>query len=91
MIGFYIHDSKGGCWHVASIGILFTFKAISKCMPETFIIILGCVAFMARNIHVMLAFAKTTLAMFLTCVPAFFIGVVPAAITSYVSKLALRF
>lgn len=81
MIGYYMTAKAG----VASIGIVFTFKVINKCVPETLIVILGCVAFMVSN--VMLGFAKTTLVMFLTCVPAFFMGVAPSAIRSYVSKL----
>ena len=81
MIGYFYTANAG----VASIGILFTFKVITKCAPETLIVILGCIAFMVSDIN--LGFAKTTMAMFLSCIPAFFMGVAPSAIRSYVSKL----
>ena len=81
MIGFYIATKAAA----AGIGTVFTFKVIAKYTRDTLIVILGCVFFMASD--VITAFSKTTLLMFLSCIPAFFLTVAPPAIRSISSKL----
>lgn len=81
IIGYYMTAKTA----FASAGIVFTFKVLTKYIPETLVVIIGCVCFMVSD--VILGFAKTTLAMFLSCIPAFFLAVAPPGNQSIASKL----
>ena len=69
----------------ATLGIVFTFKVLTKCFAETLIVIIGCVCYIISNIIV--GFAKTTAEMFISCIPAFLAAAAPPCIRSIATKL----
>ena len=69
----------------ATLGIVFTFKVLTKCFAETLIVIIGCVCYIISNIIV--GFAKTTAEMFISCIPALLAAAAPPCIRSIATKL----
>ena len=81
MIGYYLATKTA----LAGIGIVFAFKVLTKCFAETLIVIIGCVCFILSNVIVGLA--KTTAAMFISCIPALLAVAAPPCIRSIASKM----
>jgi Na+/melibiose symporter-like transporter len=81
MIGYYMATKIA----MAGIGIVFAFKVLTKCFKETLIVIIGCVCYIISNIIV--GFAKTTVAMFMSCIPALLAVAAPPCIRSIASKM----
>ncbi|XP_028413275.1 LOW QUALITY PROTEIN: proton-coupled folate transporter-like [Dendronephthya gigantea] len=83
-IGYYMAAKTA----VAGIGIVFTFKVLTRYINETLIVIIGCLFFIVSDL--LSRFARTTVDMFLSCIPAFFITVAPPGIRSIASKLVKK-
>ena len=81
MFGYYMATKTA----FASAGIVFTFKVLAKCFVETVIAIIGCVCYILSNVIV--GFAKTTAALFISCIPAFLAAAAPPCIRSIASKM----
>ena len=84
MIGYYMATKTA----VAGVGIPFAFKVVTKCFVETLIVIIGCVCYIISNVIVGLA--KTTVAMFMSCIPAILAVAAPPCIRSIASKMVGR-
>lgn len=81
LIGYYMAAKTA----TAGVGIMFTFKILTRCLKETMIVIFGCLSYILTNI--MVGFAKTTAAMFFSCVPTFLAVAAPPCIKSIATKL----
>ena len=84
MIGYYMATKTA----LAGVGIPFAFKVLTKCLMETLIVIIGCVCYIISNVIV--GFAKTTVAMFMSCIPAILAVTAPPCIRSIASKMVER-
>ena len=84
MIGYYMATKTA----LAGVGIPFVFKVLTKCIMETLIVIISCVCYIISNVIVGLS--KTTVAMFMSCIPAILAVAAPPCIRSIASKMVGR-
>jgi hypothetical protein len=81
MIGYYMATKTA----LAGIGIPIAFKILTKCFAEVLIVIISCMCYIFSNVIV--GFAETTPAMFMSCIPALLAVAAPPCIKSIASKM----